>query len=101
MLSLPSKSMSAWADRLAVLIKESDYPEADMREAAVRVFEAGLVLEEPDAVNPEKFARLLIEENELMIDRMPVVASSIDDLRTLETVGDLISHLLPSNNALD
>ncbi len=96
----PDRKMSEWSIRLLELIKESDYPEADMREAAYLMEESRILHEEPFQVSPEKFAQLVIDENPLMQARMAFMRS-IPNLKAMETAADLISHLLPANNSLD
>ena len=99
MLGKPHKRTSDWSNRLEALLKESSNPEADMREAAYMMMESGVLYEDPGQVSPSKFAQLVLEENHQMYDRMRSMPPT--DLRGMETAGDLISNLLPSNNGLD
>ncbi len=92
--------LAAWAGRLAVLLKETDDPEYEMSEAASRMEDGGVLAGEPNQMSPDSFANLVIAENPLLFDQMGPMYS-VDDPSVFETSGDLISNLLPSNNALD
>ena len=92
--------LEAWANRLAVLLKESDDPQYEMDEAARMMEDGGVLSNDPNRMSPDSFANLVIAENSLLFDQMGPMYS-VDDPSVFETAGDLISNLLPGNGGLD
>lgn len=96
MPTVRTKLLEMLADRLVELLKEADDPLAEMKDAARRLFEADLSDFQPDAkTTPQEFAATVIEDN-------PALRSLVPHLRRperpelIESVGELISLLLPA-----
>ena len=96
MPTVRTKLLEMLADRLVELLKDADDPLAEMKQAAKRLFDADLSDAQPDATTtPREFARMAIEDN-------PALRSLVPHLRRperpeqIDTVGELISLLLPA-----
>lgn len=94
--SLTRKRLDALADRLVVLLNQSSDPQAEMREAAQRLFEAGLTDFWPNQqTTPFQFAETVIADNPNVWDLINQIYLP-ENLRTLETPSELISLLMPT-----
>lgn len=94
--ALTRQRLDALSHRLTVLLERSDEPQAEMRSAAQRLFEAGLSEFYPSpGTTPFEFAENVIVENPAMFE---VVAEMNypQFLDLIQTPGELISLLLPS-----
>ena len=91
-------ALSAIANRLARLIKQSDNPQAEMKQIESRLMDAGLSdWSAPKGTSADEFAATMIESNPMMLE---VIGEMRNEFRPelFETPGDLISHLLPALN---
>lgn len=90
--------LSKAAGRLAQLLRESESPQAEMRQIERRLSEADLLnWSPPESASPEAFAASVLEDNPLLLE---AVGSLRNEMRpeAFETPGDLLSHLLPAVN---
>ena len=91
-------ALSAIANRLARLIKQSENPQAEMKAIESRLMDAGLSdWSAPKGTSPDEFVATMIEQNPEMLE---VISGLRNEFRPelIETPGELISQLLPALN---
>jgi len=94
--ALTQQRLDALTSRFVKLLKESGEPQAEMMSAAQRLFEAGLSDFHPrPETTPEEFAETVIAENPAILDVL-AEANLPQFLEVIETPGELISYLIPS-----
>lgn len=102
-IALPTRLAEKVELHLAHLLSESPNPRAEASEMAERLEEAGLFDSYlPPKASPALLAKVLIGKNPLMVDRLlPENQRREWSPRDCETVGDLVSNLLPAGPSLD
>src|SRR5271165_7106758 len=88
------------ARRFVVLLRRSNWPMEEMQEASLRLSRAGLVeIPVGAGMTPEKFAAQVEESPEV---RQALANMGIEfHPQLIESVDELVSHLLPSDGHLD
>jgi hypothetical protein len=90
---LPLRSQIA--ARLLMLLRQSSDPEWEMNQAWTRLAEADLMQANPPLpLQPASFVRVAIADNPDLQSRLETMERMFDP-QASETVGDLISNLLP------
>lgn len=79
----------------ALLIKDPDW-KAEVETAIDRLKESGMLDQEPQPSSPSAAAKALVQDNPAMRDNPPMLLP--DDLPGIETAGELITQLLPTED---